>query len=347
MPTPPSAKTSSDEKSLHIAQQAMQLMQQHRVDPVPEHYAVWYAYAQGNDAQLKKDIDQAIRQRVPFTRDIMTGISRRFTESQKNQVLQESTQGAQALLTDALRLMTEFGGETSAYNRQLDTNVQALSATAADARPVQDIVQAIIERARAVRDSGAALQKKLEDSTREIATLKTNLEKVSAESQRDFLTGLYNRKALDSYLEAALREAKDQREELCALMIDIDHFKQFNDKFGHLIGDEVLKIVARSLTQSVKGKDYVARYGGEEFCVLLPATPLQGGMVVAEALRKFVAGNNLVRKDTGEKIASITVSIGVARLRPEHDTAASLLARADEALYRAKKEGRNRVSQEA
>jgi diguanylate cyclase len=335
-----------DEKIQKIGQQAIQLMTQHGTDPTPENYSIWYHYAQGNNPTLKKEIDQALRQRVPFTRDIMAGIYRRFLESQKDHMIQESAMGAQALLADALRLITEFGGETSAYNRQLDTNVQHLSSTAVSDRPVQEIVKEIVERTKAVRDSGDALQRKLEESSREIQSLKTNLDRVSAESQRDFLTGLYNRKALDNYLEDAMKEVRENGGDLCALMIDIDHFKNFNDKFGHLIGDEVLKIVARSLTQSVKGKDYVARYGGEEFCVLLPSTPLQGGMVVAEALRKFVAENNLVRKDTGEKIASITVSIGVAKFRPDADNAASLIKRADEALYRSKKEGRNKVSKE-
>ncbi len=345
--TTPTHRPVLDEKLQKISQSVIQLMQQQYVDPLPESYAVWYHYVTGSNRDLKKEIDEALAQHVPFTREMLLQLYYRHVVVQKEQqALNESTLGAQNLLAEALRLITEFSGETNAYNKQLDTNVEHLSASTIDNRSLQDIVNEIVERAKSVRDSGSMLQQKLEVSTKEIESLKTNLEKISAESQRDFLTGLYNRKALDTFLDEATKEVKENGGDLCALMIDIDHFKQFNDKFGHLMGDEVLKIVSRSLTQGVKGKDYVARYGGEEFCVLLPQTPLQGGLVVAEALRKFVAGNNLVRKDTGTRIATITVSVGVAKYRPTTDTLEAFLSRADEALYRAKREGRNRVHKE-
>jgi diguanylate cyclase len=204
-----------------------------------------------------------------------------------------------------------------------------------------------ISRAVAIRDSGTALGAKLEASRREVTELKQNLEKVTQESSRDFLTGVANRKALDARLEEMTASAKEKNGDVCLLMIDIDHFKRFNDKFGHLIGDEVLKKVGRGVLDAVKGKDFVARYGGEEFAVLLPNTPLAGGLAAAEAIRRGIAETELLRKDTGESLGLITVSIGVARYRPEADSIPMLISRADSALYRSKMGGRNRVTQES
>ena len=130
-------------------------------------------------------------------------------------------------------------------------------------------------------------------------------------------------------------------------MMDIDHFKAFNDNFGHLLGDEVLKIVAKSLTDCVKGADVVARYGGEEFSVILPNTPLNGAQRVAETIRATIAKRELKRRDSGESYGQITVSVGVSLLRPGSDTNESLIKRADDALYKSKRHGRNRVTLEA
>src|SRR6185312_12323338 len=137
--------------------------------------------------------------------------------------------------------------------------------------------------------------------------------------------------------------ARQGHTEMCLLMIDIDHFKNFNDEFGHLLGDEVLKIVARTLTEILKGRDVVARFGGEEFVAILPETPIEGAMKVADIIRGAIAGRELKRKDTGTSFGSITVSIGVARYRPEEDTLPTLIQRADTALYTSKHGGRNRV----
>jgi diguanylate cyclase len=141
--------------------------------------------------------------------------------------------------------------------------------------------------------------------------------------------------------------AKETQGELCLLMIDIDHFKKFNDRFGHLIGDEVLKTVAKTLINTLKGQDMVARFGGEEFVVILPTTKIEGAMIVAESIRSAIASKELKRKDTGESFGVITISMGVARFRHDSDTLPLLMKRADDALYESKKNGRNRVTRES
>lgn len=126
------------------------------------------------------------------------------------------------------------------------------------------------------------------------------------------------------------------------MLTDIDHFKTFNDNFGHLTGDQVLRLVAMSVKHNVKGKDTTARYGGEEFAVILPNTILRAAVTVAEHIRRAVMAKELMKRSTGEHLGRMTISIGVATLR-KGDTGQSLIERADTCLYAAKRHGRNRV----
>jgi diguanylate cyclase len=129
-------------------------------------------------------------------------------------------------------------------------------------------------------------------------------------------------------------------------MVDIDHFKNFNDSFGHLTGDQVLRLVALAVKNNVKGQDTAARYGGEEFAVVLPNTVLRSATTVADHVRRAVMTKQLMKRSTHEQLGRITVSIGVASLR-NGETAQSLIGRADACLYAAKRSGRNRVISEA
>ena len=130
------------------------------------------------------------------------------------------------------------------------------------------------------------------------------------------------------------------------MLTDVDHFKKFNDTFGHLTGDQVLRLVAMSVKQNVKGQDIAARYGGEEFAVVLPNTLLRSAITVADHIRRAVMAKELMKRSTGEHLGRVTISVGVASLRPD-DTPQTLIERADTCLYAAKRAGRNQVISEA
>jgi diguanylate cyclase len=130
------------------------------------------------------------------------------------------------------------------------------------------------------------------------------------------------------------------------VLIDLDHFKQVNDRYGHVFGDSVLKAVAHAIRSCVKGRDLVARFGGEEFVVLLPATSLAGAQALAEQVRGTIAAARIRRGGSAEAVGAITVSLGVATRRPG-EAIERLIERADQALYRSKSGGRNRVSIDA
>ncbi|MGY3077762.1 diguanylate cyclase [Bradyrhizobium sp. LM6.10] len=179
------------------------------------------------------------------------------------------------------------------------------------------------------------------EKTRELDVIRDSLSKSEERARTDTLTGLANRRALDEFLRKAQATA-DWGEPLSVLMLDIDHFKTFNDSFGHGVGDQVLRLMAKVLREKVREQDLSARYGGEELIAVLPDADLAACAEVAERIRRAIAESRITRRSTGEVLPDITVSIGVAQYRIGEATA-DLIERCDRALYRAKNGGRNRV----
>jgi two-component system cell cycle response regulator len=162
----------------------------------------------------------------------------------------------------------------------------------------------------------------------------------------DGLTGLHNRRYLESHLGALVEQASARNKPLSVLVLDIDHFKGINDTHGHDVGDEVLREFAVRVRKSIRGIDLACRYGGEEFVVVMPETDMAVAGTVAERLRRKIAGEPFM-VEQGARAIDVTVSAGIASLEISDDGAAALLKRADQALYRAKRGGRNRVVADA
>lgn len=173
-----------------------------------------------------------------------------------------------------------------------------------------------------------------------------DMERLHRETQRlalvDPLTGLWNFRKLDYDLESHLNRSRRYGQPLSCLMIDIDHFKDFNDEYGHIAGDRVLKCIASVISDAVRESDLVYRYGGEEFCVLMPDTDKEGARSVAERVRAAVESECFVLEDSGVE-CRLTVSIGIATFPEDALDVGELLKRSDFALYDAKRAGRNRV----
>lgn len=158
----------------------------------------------------------------------------------------------------------------------------------------------------------------------------------------DSLTGLNNRRYLDSHLPPLVEQAVARGKDLSVLVVDIDFFKLVNDTHGHDAGDEVLREFARRVRRNVRGIDIACRFGGEEFVVVMPDTDRALACVVAERLRQRIAGEPFV-VDSGRKALNVTISIGISAVEHPQDTPEAVLKRGDQALYQAKREGRNRV----
>ena len=187
-----------------------------------------------------------------------------------------------------------------------------------------------------------AMRKELITVTAELAW---ETEKAQQIANQDGLTGLANRRYLNQVLAQEVKRAAREKQPLTIIMVDIDYFKRYNDQFGHLAGDDVLRKVAKIFQGSVnRAGDLVARYGGEEFCIILPNTSLAGGKEIAEDLRKSTLEAEIPHAD-GLSFPWLTISLGVSSQIPEPGTSAeAIIKNADMALYDAKANGRNRVS---
>jgi diguanylate cyclase len=211
---------------------------------------------------------------------------------------------------------------------------------------VRRVVEAIVSATVQMENKSKELEKRLHETKGELNTLQTNLTKARNEARTDGLTGVSNRKAFDETLKQEIARATAEKTSLCLVIGDIDHFKAFNDTWGHRTGDQVLRLVASCLKAGVRETDTVARYGGEEFAIIMPGVGTEGAENFANAMREAVQARELVKRSTGETLGRVTMSLGVAMLRAG-DSSASLIERSDACLYTAKRSGRNRVVTEA
>ena len=230
-------------------------------------------------------------------------------------------------IDDVMTLITEALGMSASYDDSLADATRKLS-VAGNRDEVKAVVEALVKSTREMRGTNKALEERLTLSKSEISNLQHSLEAIRAESLTDPLTGLGNRKYFDRSIDVAVQQALANGQPLSLLMFDIDHFKSFNDSYGHLTGDQVLRLVGMSLKQTIKGQDITARYGGEEFAVVLPNAALRQALTVADHIRRAVMAKELKKKSTGEILGRVTISVGVSMLKPGDDID-SLIERAD------------------
>jgi diguanylate cyclase len=317
-----------------------------RQTAIPRNYEIWYVYATGYNAPLNKIINETLAHSGKLTEADLEQIYETYLSHIKTTDRIDKV-GARVIgeIDDVMKLLSEALGMSAVYDASLSGATERL-ATAKSSDQVKEIVQTLIRATREMRETNKALEDRLTLSKNEISNLQQSLEAIRAESLTDPLTGLGNRKYFDRMIGTAMQNAFATGEPLSLLMFDIDHFKSFNDSYGHLTGDQVLRLVGLSLKQTIKGQDITARYGGEEFAVVLPSTALRQALTVADHIRRAVMAKELKKKSTGEILGRVTISVGVSMLKSGDDTY-SLIERADACLYAAKRNGRNRVICEA
>lgn len=317
-----------------------------RQTAVPRNYEIWYVYATGYNPALNKIINETLARAGKLSEADLEQIYDTYL-SQLRASDRIDKVGARVVseIDDVMTLINEALGSTSRYGQSLDSATSTLAA-AGDGDVVRVVVENLVKATREMQDQNRSMEARLAASKVEINNLQHSLEAIRAESLTDPLTSLGNRKYFDRALLEAVRNARERSEPLSLIMFDIDYFKSFNDNYGHLTGDQVLRLVAMSLKQNIKGQDITARYGGEEFAVVLPNTVLRQALTVADHIRRAVMSKELKKKSTGEILGRVTISAGVSMLSSSDD-ADTLIERADACLYAAKRSGRNRVICEA
>jgi diguanylate cyclase len=333
------------ERTMAFADIALGQIRALRQPASPRHFEIWYTYATGYNPPLNQTINEALARNGTLTDAEIDQIYETYISA--NRFTDRIDRVGSQVMGEIEQVMAMIGaaaGTASSYTENLTSVSQKLGG-AADDDAVRTIVESLVHATKEMQQDNRALEERLSASKKEITQLQEHLETVRNESLTDPLTSLANRKFFDEALSRAVGDAMRRNEQLSLLMTDVDHFKRFNDTYGHLTGDQVLRLVAMSVKQNIKGQDTAARYGGEEFVVVLPNTVLRSAITVADHIRRAVMTKQLVKRSTGENLGRITISIGVASLRTG-DSPQSLIERADMCLYAAKRCGRNRVISE-
>ncbi len=334
------------ERTLAFAEVALGQIKSLRQTAVPRNYEIWYVYATGYNAPLNKIINETLARSGKLSESDLEQIYETFLSHIKASDRIDKV-GARVIgeIDDVMSLIVDAHGMSQNYDARLSGATEKLR-SAKNRDQIKAVVDGLLKSTREMQETNKALESRLALSKTEINNLQHSLEAIRAESLTDPLTGLGNRKYFDRSFAMAVQAALASGEPLSLLMFDIDHFKSFNDSYGHLTGDQVLRLVSMSLKQTIKGQDITARYGGEEFAVVLPNTALRQALTVADHIRRAVMAKELKKKSTGEILGRVTISVGVSMLKAGDDTD-SLIERADACLYAAKRNGRNRVICEA
>jgi diguanylate cyclase len=324
--------------AMRRARSALNLLADLRIPPSPARFTVAYAHQSGEINDLSLTMNRLIGH-DRLTGQAVDEIYLQFFggEVDRNE-LNYAAQKVQDTVADVTQQVGSSRQKTEGYQHHLEEFAEALRSGGDLGTAMQALQAETVEMAKDQHQ----LEDRLAFTMRELETMRRHLERLEREARKDALTGIGNRAYFNHELRTAIAKAKRDAEPLSLLMIDIDNFKQFNDRYGHQMGDQVLKLVARQLV-SVAGEGHEpARYGGEEFTLILPRTGPAEATEIAHKLRKLVAGKKVVNRLTQETLGQVTLSIGAGLYRPG-ETAAELVNRADEAMYIAKAEGRNCV----
>ena len=326
-----------------LARRAMEEIERRQVWPTPLNFEIWINCVSDPAGALAKEIARLTTLGEPITEEISEGLAAQFL--------------AQGRLTDQIR---DAGDQLS---KELDSVANAIGAAQkssqvfgrtlagaseklaneSDQPGLKRMVDTLAAATRRMEKENSALETQLTDSTREIERLREHLEQVRHDAMTDGLTNLANRKSFDEALMRACAQADAAGKPVSLAVIDIDHFKRFNDTWGHQTGDQVLRYVASVIGRIGDKPRMAARYGGEEFGLLFPDETVDQVVGQLEEIRLEIASRLLKRRSTNEDLGAVSISIGVAQ-RHSGETPSGLIERADAALYGSKRNGRNRIT---
>ena len=332
----------SKEKAVQYSSAALASIQERSLPPSPYIYELWYVYYSGSNADVTRAIDVLIATKEDITVERCIEIYNQFiTDTGQEEEVRKVGNRINETIRNVTGAVTNVKDAAEEYSSKM-TNATSQLSDDMSKEQIELVLQDVVSNTRTMITQNKVLEAKLSESTQVMQELERDLEEARKEALTDGLTNLCNRKSFDTEILRVSEEAKEEGHTFSLLMLDIDHFKNFNDDYGHQVGDQVLRLVSKTLVEGVKGRDIVTRYGGEEFAIILPDTNLIAAEKVCDNLRKAVASKDVVNRSTGDVLARITLSGGVAQYYPD-ETIDALIERADGALYTAKSNGRNQV----
>lgn len=335
--------TRSLDQANTFAEKAMERIREEDLAPIPYNFELWFVYYAKAHPDAVHALDLYIDSGKKIDDEICREIYERFlNDKNQNKDVEEAGSKIQEKIKDVTGSVSDIKSAASEYNAALERASGSLNENMSPAE-IKQTLDNVKDNTFDMIQRNQKLEAELERSSREMEVLRKDLENARKQALTDGLTNLANRKAFDAEIERVVADADKEEKTFTLILLDIDHFKAFNDNYGHQVGDQVLRLVAKCLTDGVKGRDFAARYGGEEFVIILPETELEGGIKVADSLRKSVEMKELVNRNTGEKLGRITLSGGAAQF-VNGESIEKVIERTDAALYTAKHNGRNQIA---
>lgn len=328
------------EIALATARRAAEAMTLHGVVPHPRNYALWYAYCGARLQPLNRAIDAAVAAGEPFTETRCASLYARFlAEPEADAGIAAASENVRQSVLRAMDYVGAAHRSASDYGRTIEAVSDRLEAETEDFALV--LTHAVDETRRFV-DVNRTIERNLAESSREIAQLRDHLEALRRASRTDPVTGLATRRVFEIALKEYLLLAAHDAKPLSMVVMDIDNFQAFRGSFGEGVGEQVLRLIGRSILENVKGQDTVSRYGDQSFGVILPDTRREQAEATAESIRAALAARSIVNRRTQVSLGQVTLSLGIAEWR-SGEPPDGLMRRACEALHAAKAGGRNRV----
>jgi len=323
-----------------LARKAIEEMERHKVWPTPLNYELWVNCIGDPAGALAKEIGRMAAAGEQITEQVSEELAAQFLcKTRLSDQIRDAGDQLSRELDSVSKAIDTAQKSSQEYGRTLAGASETLSAGGAPPE-LKQVVDHLTAATRRVEKENSNLERQLTASTQEVERLREHLEQVRRDAMTDALTNLSNRKSFD---EAVARACVDPAAKISMAMIDIDHFKRFNDTWGHQTGDQVLRYVASVIGRIGDDPRMAARYGGEEFALLFPGEMVGEIMGELEHMRLEIASRMLKRRSTNDELGTVTISIGVAQRHPG-ETPSNLIGRADAALYESKRGGRNRTT---
>ena len=324
-----------------LARKTLEAMETHKVWPTPLNFELWAHVLIDPNGPLALEINRRLSTGEAFTDGLSDELAQAFLPRSKlNEQIADAGDALTKELASVSRAIQSAQESSQAYGQTLASASESLNTS--DVTDLRNMVETLQAATKRVQRENSSLENRLADSTSEVTRLRDHLEQVRRDATTDGLTNLANRRAFDEELERACVEADSKGTPLNLAILDIDHFKRFNDTWGHQTGDQVLRYVASVIGSKAAAPRFSARYGGEEFALLFPGDGAGVAEMVLNEILTEVSSRALKRRSTNDDLGIVTVSAGVALRRPA-ESAHNFLERADAALYDAKRTGRNRV----
>ncbi len=326
------------EEAAELHRKVVEFTSRYSIALNPINYAVWYLYASGRFPKLNEELDETLTNRGACTHEKSLELYRNYYTEDGDGASSKASEAIQSILAELVESIRRITGANAEFEHALGDALRDVSGSPGS---IGEIAQSLVKITQDTLKNQSQFQDTLQHASAEVDQLRADLAESQLLAMSDPLTGVFNRRAFDIKFEECL--SRSSHDSLIALLvIDIDHFKKFNDTYGHSIGDRVLQAVAKILREQAPENAVVARYGGEEFVVLVRDAERQAVQKLAEGFQQTLGRLRLKQKQTGRTIDQITMSIGVA-LTDVEDEPESFFDRADSALYQAKDAGRNCV----